>query len=69
VQQIAIMMGCTVLPHLRNFVAYIAHDLQDDQQKMRTMTALGLAALAEAAVPYGKSLLSSFVNFKPLTKR
>lgn len=53
VQQIAIMMGCAVLPHLRNLVDAIAHGLNDEQQKVRTMTALGLAALAEAAAPYG----------------
>jgi splicing factor 3B subunit 1 len=53
VQQIAIMMGCAVLPHLRNLVEAIAHGLADEQQKVRTMTALGLAALAEAAAPYG----------------
>ena len=53
VQQIAIMMGCAVLPHLRNLVACIAHGLTDEQQKVRTMTALGLAALAEASAPYG----------------
>ncbi|KAG9309482.1 small nuclear ribonucleoprotein [Chiua virens] len=53
VQQIAIMMGCAVLPHLRNLVGCIAHGLTDEQQKVRTMTALGLAALAEAAAPYG----------------
>jgi splicing factor 3B subunit 1 len=53
VQQIAIMMGCAVLPHLRNLVEAIAHGLTDEHQKVRTMTALGLAALAEAAAPYG----------------
>ena len=53
VQQIAIMMGCAVLPHLRYLVNCIAHGLSDEQQKVRTMTALGLAALAEAAAPYG----------------
>lgn len=53
VQQIAIMMGCAVLPHLRNLVNCIAHGLSDEQQKVRTMTALGLAALAEASAPYG----------------
>jgi splicing factor 3B subunit 1 len=53
VQQIAIMMGCAILPHLRNLVNCIAHGLSDEQQKVRTMTALGLAALAEAAAPYG----------------
>ncbi|CAE6397727.1 unnamed protein product [Rhizoctonia solani] len=64
VQQIAIMMGCAVLPHLRNLVDAIAHGLNDEQQKVRTMTALGLAALAEAAAPYG---IESFDNvLKPL---
>ena len=42
-------MGCAVLPHLRNLVNCIAHGLSDEEQKVRTMTALGLAALAEAA--------------------
>jgi splicing factor 3B subunit 1 len=64
VQQIAIMMGCAVLPHLRNLVECIARGLSDEQQKVRTMTALGLAALAEAAAPYG---IESFDNvLKPL---
>ncbi|EPQ56494.1 ARM repeat-containing protein [Gloeophyllum trabeum ATCC 11539] len=64
VQQIAIMMGCAVLPHLRNLVDCVAHGLQDEQQKVRTMTALALAALAEAAAPYG---IESFDNvLKPL---
>lgn len=64
VQQIAIMMGCAVLPHLRNLVDAIAHGLDDEQQKVRTMTALGIAALAEAAAPYG---IESFDNvLKPL---
>ncbi len=64
VQQIAIMMGCAVLPHLRNLVDCIAHGLQDEQQKVRTMTALGLAALAEAAAPYGIESFDSVL--KPL---
>ncbi|KAG6380272.1 armadillo-type protein [Boletus reticuloceps] len=53
VQQITIMMGCAVLPHLRNLVACIAHGLADEQQKVWTMTALDLTALAEATAPYG----------------
>ena len=64
VQQIAIMMGCAVLPHLRNLVDAIAHGLQDEQQKVRTMTALGLAALAEASAPYGIESFDSVL--KPL---
>ncbi|KAJ6623945.1 small nuclear ribonucleoprotein [Mycena sp. CBHHK59/15] len=53
VHQIAIMTGCAVLPHLTNLVECISPGLSDEQQKVRTMTALGIAALAEAAAPYG----------------
>lgn len=64
IQQISIMMGCAVLPHLRNLVDAVADGLQDEQQKVRTMTALSLAGLAESAAPYG---IESFDNvLKPL---
>lgn len=53
VQQIAILMGCAVLPHLRSLVGIITHGLEDEQSKVRTITALAVAALAEAAHPYG----------------
>lgn len=53
VQQIAILMGCAVLPHLKSLVEIIENGLVDEQQKVRTITALSLAALAEAATPYG----------------
>ncbi|KAJ3135629.1 Splicing factor 3B subunit 1 [Geranomyces variabilis] len=53
VQQIAILLGCAVLPHLKSLVDAIAHGLEDEQQKVRTITALAIAALAEAAAPYG----------------
>eukprot|EP01027_Heterolobosea_sp_BB2_P012582 GEZU01018219.1.p1 GENE.GEZU01018219.1~~GEZU01018219.1.p1 ORF type:complete len:1048 (+),score=381.61 GEZU01018219.1:225-3146(+) len=53
VQQIAILMGCAVLPHLKNLVEIIHHGLKDNESKVRTITALALAALAEAAAPYG----------------
>ncbi|KND02673.1 splicing factor 3B subunit 1 [Spizellomyces punctatus DAOM BR117] len=53
VQQIAILLGCAVLPHLKSLVEAIAHGLEDEQQKVRTITALAIAALAEAAAPYG----------------
>merc|ERR1712159_352805 len=49
VQQIAILMGCAVLPHLKDLVEIIQQGLQDEQQKVRTICALALAALAEAA--------------------
>lgn len=53
IQQIAILMGCAILPHLKSLVECIANGLEDDQQKVRTITALALSALAEAASPYG----------------
>ena len=46
-------MGCAVLPHLKSLVEIIEHGLRDEQQKVRTMTALAIAALAEASSPYG----------------
>ena len=64
VQQIAIMMGCAVLPHLRSLVDTIEKGLEDEQQKVKTMTALALSALAEASAPFG---IESFENvLKPL---
>jgi len=53
VQQIAVLMGCAVLPYLRELVEIVSHGLTDDQQKVKTITALTLAALAESAHPYG----------------
>lgn len=57
-------MGCAVLPHLKNLVESVAHGLEDEQQKVRTMTALCIAALAEAAAPYGIESFDSVL--KPL---
>lgn len=53
VQQIAILMGCAVLPHLKSLVDTVKHGLNDENQKVRTITALAVSALAEAAAPYG----------------
>ena len=41
-------MGCAILPHLKAIIEIIQHGLQDEQQKVRTITALAIAALAEA---------------------
>lgn len=66
VQQIAISMGCGILPHLKNMVEIIENGLEDEQQKVRTITALAIAGLAEAAHPYG---IESFDPvLKPLWK-
>ncbi|KAK7033247.1 putative splicing factor 3b subunit 1 [Favolaschia claudopus] len=53
VQQIALLMGAAVLPHLGSLVDCISSGLTDEQQKVRIVTALALAALADAAAPYG----------------
>ncbi|KAF4527299.1 hypothetical protein B566_EDAN001073, partial [Ephemera danica] len=66
VQQIAILMGCAILPHLKNLVEIIEHGLVDEQQKVRTITALAIAALAESATPYGIESFDSVL--KPLWK-
>mmetsp|Transcript_15831 Transcript_15831/g.31775 ORF Transcript_15831/g.31775 Transcript_15831/m.31775 type:complete len:1262 (-) Transcript_15831:1556-5341(-) len=66
VQQIAILMGCAVLPHLRNLVEIIEMGLVDEQGKVRTVCALALAALAESAAPYGIESFDSVL--KPLWK-
>jgi len=65
-QQIAILMGCAILPHLKSLVETIEAGLEDEQQKVRTITALALAALAEAATPYGIESFDSVL--KPLWK-
>merc|ERR1712241_858912 len=56
----------SILPHLRALVEIIEHGLVDEQQKVRTITALALAALAEAATPYGIESFDSVL--KPLWK-
>lgn len=66
VQQIAILMGCAILPHLKSLVEIIEHGLVDEQQKVRTITALAIAALAEASTPYGIESFDSVL--KPLWK-
>lgn len=59
VQQVPILMGCAILPHLQGLVDCIGDNLSDEQAKVRTVTSLAIAALAEAANPYG---IESFQN-------
>ncbi|QDZ25009.1 subunit 1 of splicing factor 3B [Chloropicon primus] len=66
VQQISILVGCAVLPHLKALVNIVRPGLQDENQKVRTVCALALAALAEASAPFG---IESFDPvLKPLWK-
>lgn len=46
-------MGCSILPYLKQLVDTIKHGLDDPQRKVKSMTALSLSSLAEAAAPYG----------------
>lgn len=62
VQQIPILMGCAILPHLKGLVDCISDNLSDEQAKVRTVTALAVAALAEAANPYGIESFDDILN-------
>jgi len=55
-------MGCAILPHLKSLVEIIEHGLVDEQQKVRTITALAIAALSEAATPCKIFLFHTFNN-------
>ncbi|RMZ84884.1 hypothetical protein DV738_g139, partial [Chaetothyriales sp. CBS 135597] len=62
IQQIPILMGCAVLPHLKGLVDCIADNLSDEQAKVRTVTSLAIAALAEASNPYGIESFDDILN-------
>ncbi|GAB7363838.1 hypothetical protein MBLNU230_g4403t1 [Neophaeotheca triangularis] len=62
VQQIPILMGNGILPHLAGLVDAIGDNLNDEQAKVRTVTSLALAALAEAAAPYGIESFDLILN-------
>lgn len=62
VQQIPILMGCAILPHLKGLVECIGDNLSDEQAKVRTVTSLAIAALAEAANPYGIESFDDILN-------
>ncbi|KAK3719037.1 U2 snRNP component prp10 [Vermiconidia calcicola] len=62
IQQIPILMGCAVLPHLKGLVECIGENLNDEQAKVRTVTSLALAALAEASNPFGIESFDDILN-------
>lgn len=66
VQQIALLMGIAVLPYLKELVDIVSHGLTDEMTKVRIITALTCAALAEAAYPYGAESFDSAI--RPLWK-
>lgn len=62
VQQIAVLMGCAVLPFVADLVACVGPCLEDGKLKIRTMSATALAALAEASHPYGIESFDSILR-------
>ena len=66
IQQIAVLSGVGVLPHLQALVDISAPGLIDDNQKVKIMSALAISSLAESAHPYGEE--SFDVVLKPLWK-
>ncbi|KAI8561070.1 hypothetical protein RHMOL_Rhmol04G0307800 [Rhododendron molle] len=62
IQRIAIFKGCAFLSHLSSLVEIIEHGLNDENQKVRTITALSLAALAEATTSYGIEIFDSVLK-------
>ncbi|KAF2869564.1 splicing factor 3B subunit 1 [Massariosphaeria phaeospora] len=62
VQQIPILMGCAILPYLKGLVECVADSLNDENNKVRMAAALALAALAEAATPYGIESFDPILN-------
>lgn len=57
---------CILNPLLTDLYIFILAGLVDEQQKVRTISALAIAALAEAATPYGIESFDSVL--KPLWK-
>lgn len=62
VQQIPILMGCAILPHLKGLVDCIGDNLSDEQAKVRTVTSLAIAALAEGSAPFGIESFDEILN-------
>ena len=62
VQQLPILVGCAVLPHLKKLLECIVDNLSDEQPKVRMVAALSVAALAEAAYPYGIESFEQVLN-------
>lgn len=66
VQQTTFLMGCAILPYSSDLVKTISHGLEDEQQKVRTIAALAIAAIAEASAPYGIESFDPKTVLRPL---
>lgn len=65
-QQVAILMGASILPHAKDIVQIVGPALIDEQQKVQIMAALAVSAVAEACNPYGIEAFDSVL--RPLWK-
>ena len=54
VQQIAILLGCAVLPHLKALVDIVKHGLTDENQKVHLLHGRCPACCGVACVLYGR---------------
>ncbi|CDK26037.1 unnamed protein product [Kuraishia capsulata CBS 1993] len=53
VQQIGMIMGSGILPHLNGLISCVADSINDENAQVRIMTANAIASLAESVAPYG----------------
>ncbi|PON44002.1 Coatomer beta subunit [Parasponia andersonii] len=65
-RQLLIKVGVLELRWVLDLLEILEHGLNDENQKVRTITVLSLAALAEASAPYGIESFDSVL--KPLWK-
>jgi splicing factor 3B subunit 1 len=62
IQQIAIMLGSSILPFLTQLVHCLSKNLESDSVTVRITTAAAVSALAEASAPYGYESLKVTVQ-------
>lgn len=60
IQNMSIIMGSSILPHLNNLVACIGPNINDENNQIRTISAATISSLATSCAPYG------FESLKPL---
>ncbi|KAL7716400.1 Splicing factor 3B subunit 1 [Entamoeba marina] len=61
-QQIALLVGCSVLPHLHSLVAIVLPRFNDENATVAKFAALAIAALAEASFPFGGDVLENTIQ-------
>ena len=62
IQQIAILQGNSILPYLSIFTEITEQCITDENNKVRTYSALAIASLAESAYPFGIDSFTGIVK-------